>query len=164
MKQKNVLTSMRSGVGTGTTSLLMIFTVLCFATLAMLSLSTAAANQRIRGRGLDADAAIAAAKGGAARQLAVLDGALLELQMGGDADEEAYYAEALAAAEALGWEVDAEARTAVLRLPVDEHNELLTELALQAPGEAERYTVARQITRLAAGWEAEEEGQVWVPG
>ena len=40
----------RSGVGTGTTSLLMIFTVLCFATLAMLSLSTAANGRRIAAR------------------------------------------------------------------------------------------------------------------
>ncbi|NLW79616.1 MAG: hypothetical protein GXY32_09435 [Ruminococcaceae bacterium] len=78
--KRKTRTGRRSGVGTGTTSLLMIFTVLCFATLAMLSLSTASSSQRIQAEGLLNAKAVAAAKGEAAVQVAKLDTDLALLQ------------------------------------------------------------------------------------
>lgn len=77
-REKYKPTVRSSGVGTGTISLLMIFTVLCFATLAMLSLSTAASSQRIQERALESGRLLAVAKGEAATHIAQVDAHLLD--------------------------------------------------------------------------------------
>ncbi|MGD9559165.1 MAG: hypothetical protein AB7V55_00980 [Oscillospiraceae bacterium] len=152
----------RAGVGTGTTSLLMIFTVLCFATLAMLSLSTAASNQRIQRRGLEHTQSLSAARGEAAVATAKLDALLLALS-GQHADAENYMIDALSSAEFDGWEADAASATVRLTTVVDEENLLITELQLLPLGEDARYTLLRQTPTLAAGWVPEYEGELW-PG
>lgn len=149
----------RSGVGTGTTSLLMIFTVLCFATLAMLSLSTAASNDRIQERGLSGSRALAEARGAVAIEVANLDQTLLELQGEGDA----YMDKALNAAEVRGWQVDTATATITLRQQVNEESILVTQLELLAPGGGARYEVLSQVTELVNGWAPEEDGQLWQP-
>ncbi len=157
----------RSGVGTGTTSLLMIFTVLCFATLAMLSLSTAAANARIQGRGLESQRLLAAAKGAAAADVAGLDEVLYQLQRempanGGQAAEDAYYEQALAAAAARGWQTDAGPGAISMRSAISEDSVLVTTLQLLPPGGA-RYQVLAQVSQLVSGWAPEQNGQLWMP-
>lgn len=150
----------RSGVGTGTTSLLMIFTVLCFATLAMLSLSTANTSRMMQERGLENAQLTAQARGQAAQQVAVLDEALLALQKT-PLDEAAYYVEAEKAAEGLGWAADAEAHTVSLVLPMNDETQLVTTLQLNAPGSSQRYALVAQAPELIEGWQAEGEGPVW---
>ena len=150
----------RSGVGTGTTSLLMIFTVLCFATLAMLSLSTAASNDRIQERGLSGSKALAEARGAAAVEVASLDEMLLQLQQQDTGD--AYFDEALALAATRGWETDA-VNSITLRTAVNEESVLVTTLALLEPGQAARYELMSQTTELVNGWAPEQDGQLWQP-
>lgn len=152
----------RSGVGTGTTSLLMIFTVLCFATLAMLSLSTAASNDRIQERGLSGSKALAEARGAAAVEVAGLDEMLLQLQeqdTGG-----AYLEEALALAATRGWQADAATGTITLHSNVDGDSVLVTKLQILEPENTARYEVVSQTTELVNGWTPEQDGQLWQPG
>ena len=155
----------RSGVGTGTTSLLMIFTVLCFATLAMLSLSTAASNDRIQERGLSGSRALAEARGAAAVEVASLDETLLQLQEGAELirSDTTYMDRALAAAQERGWETDAAANTITMRNTVNEDSVLVTKLTLLEPGETARYEVMSQTTELVNGWAPEQDGQLWQP-
>lgn len=159
---QKMLTGRRGGVGTGTTSLLMIFTVLCFATLAMLSLSTAASGRRIQQRGVFSAAAAAAARGNAAEEVAKLDAGLLMLRQtgGGQAD---YVNAATLFAEGLGWQRGEEDGVISLVLPADDANQLVTELRLLPQGEALRYTVIRQALRMAGGWQPEDGAGLWMP-
>ena len=152
----------RSGVGTGTTSLLMIFTVLCFATLAMLGLSTATSSERIQSRGIEGARGVAVAKGQAAEAVAALDEKLTELRAKNRSEDD-YFEEAFNAAEALGWTVDREAQTIALATPIDTENDLLTQLRLLGKEEDARYELVQQISRPAAGWKPEAGGQVWLP-
>lgn len=153
----------RSGVGTGTTSLLMIFTVLCFATLAMLSLSTAASNARIQNRGLQGASALAAAKGAAATEVANLDEELfLLLNKSGGAED--YLDLAFGIAQNRGWIVDKANASILLRQTIDDGSLLETELLLLKPGLGARYQVLRQVSTLVNGWAPETGGQLWTPG
>lgn len=70
----------RPGMGVGTISLLVIFTVLCFSTLALLSLSSAANYRRISRPSQIAAQNLAAAEGVAAEKIADLDAVLAEVQ------------------------------------------------------------------------------------
>lgn len=153
----------RSGVGTGTTSLLMIFTVLCFATLAMLSLSTAESQQRIQQRGLATARSRAVAQGLAAEQVADLDAGLLELRTTHKGTEADYFEQAEALAAGLGWQVDSETHTITLNLIMDDKNTLMTQLELLGPKEGSRYKVVNQSSFLTDGWEPEPMGHYWMP-
>lgn len=150
----------RSGVGTGTTSLLMIFTVLCFVTLSMLSLTTALRNYSMQNRGMQTAGSVAVARGQAARRMARLDEELYALREEAT-DEDAYYAAALATAEGVGFVAGSEENHVVLLTQVDDKNELLTELLLEAPSQPYRYSLVRQETRLIGGWQPEMEGELW---
>lgn len=159
--------SRRSGVGTGATSLLMIFTVLCFATLAMLSFSTAAANMRIQRRGMQNGQNISAARGAAAQGLAALDEKLYALSQSyaqGNITQQQYQSGALAAAPVQGWQLQQETGNLQLIIQIDDTNELLTEIAISPPGQAQRYTVLRQVTRLIGGWHPGAGGSLWQQG
>ncbi|MDL2254507.1 hypothetical protein LJC49_10670 [Ruminococcaceae bacterium OttesenSCG-928-I18] len=134
----------RSGVGTGTTSLLMIFTVLCFATLALLSLSTATANQRIQQRSLDGTAALATAEGEAAVKLAELDTALQR----GAAEN---------TAAGLGWQATESEGVYQYTVPIDENHELVTTVEIQG----DRSSLLSQKSVYIGSWEPETEGQIW---
>ncbi len=160
-EQKNVIISRRSGVGTGTTSLLMIFTVLCFATLAMLSLATAASSQRTQQRGFEKAAATAAARGEVAGQVALLDEQLLALQLEHQDDAAAYMDSAAQLAQQLGWAAGEQQGSIVWIQGVDEETELYTELILLEQDAAERYTVELQVAQVIGGWSAEDDGQIW---
>ena len=120
----------RLGMGVGTTSILMIFTVLAFATLSLLSLSTSASNMRIQQRGTDRTVALAAAEGTAAAKLAELDAALAGLSAGGAGYEDA----ALSAAKDIGFTVDGETKTATYTVAIDEDNDLVTVVAFSGAG------------------------------
>lgn len=159
---KRYTRSGRSGVGTGTISLLMIFTVLCFATLALLSLSTAASDRRIQQRGFERTQNLAAAEGRAAEKLAELDGALLALPDDA-AGADGYLAAALTAARGFGWEVDAAAASCQWTEPIDSENDLVTTIRLGDGDEDARYTLTGQATVYVGSWEAEESGGVWIP-
>jgi hypothetical protein len=163
MEQRQPHTMRRSGVGTGTISLLMIFTVLCFATLAMLSLSTAAASQRIQQRGVQGSLSSAEARGAAAEKVAALDAALLEPWRLGGGAAEAYLEAATEIALGQGWDENEENGTLLLILPAGDTSELVTELRLLAPGDVGRYEVVRQNTRILGGWQPGEDGSLWLP-
>ncbi len=149
--------SARMGMGVGTTSILMIFTVLAFATLALLSLSTSASNMRIQQRGTARTAALAAAEGDVAAQLARLDAALSGIPAGG-----AYEDAALSAAADAGFTVDNEAKTATCISPIDTDNELVTVVAFPGPG-APGYELVSQASRYTGDWAPEAGAGFW-PG
>ena len=153
----------RSGVGTGTTSLLMIFTVLCFATLAMLSLSTAASNERIQTRGIFGAQSAAAARGVAAEYTAALDEELLALRQSTPASEEVFFAKAEDLAENMGWSVSREDHTVTLQLPVNDTSILVTTLRICSLQEEMRYESMLQQTAPKDGWQADGGGNLWIP-
>ncbi len=153
----------RTSVGTGTTSLLMIFTILCFATLAMLSLSTADSYRSLQQTGTENTQQIAQAKGQAAQTLAELDAQLAELQRQYSQDAQPYQDAATQKAQQLGWIVDDEMGTVYYVTDMPDENELVTELEINELSAELRYTLVRQITRLSGGWAPEEAGQLF-PG
>lgn len=162
-QQRRVKRYSRSGrgsIGTGTISLLMIFTVLCFATLAMLSLSTSASDRRIQQRGFTRAVDLAAAEGGAAAAMADLDEALVAL----DASGAAYQAEALRTAADLGWEVDEAGGSCIWTEPLDAENDLVTTVRIDAAGADSRFTLTGQVTKFTGTWEAETPDNLWTPG
>ncbi len=138
----------RSGFGTGTTSLLMIFTVLCFATLAMLTLSTAASNARIQQRSLQGTAALAKAEGEAAEAVAELDAALAAAP----AEDPA------ALAASLGWQATGSPLVFQLATSMEENHQLLTEVQLQEGGPL---TLVSQKTVYTGEWTPGQNGQLW---
>lgn len=150
----------RSGVGTGTTSLLMIFTVLCFATLAMLSLSTANSNRRIQERGFDRISSLAEAAGSSDLKLSELDAAIAAIS---SENEQDYFEKALAAGEKLGCQADRENNTLVFSVPVDENSDYVTLIHILPPGEPRRYFIQTQATMMTDEWTPEPRGQVWMP-
>ena len=138
----------RSSMGTGTTSLLMIFTVLCFATLALLSLSTAYSNRNIQRRSIEQAAAQASAEGEAATKLAELDRALLGAQ---EAEWPAIAkAQGWAENEEGGWELDT---------AMGEDHMLRTRVTL-TPGEDTRYRLEAQRSDYIGEWQPVG-GEVW---
>lgn len=151
--------SARPGVGTGTVSLLMIFTVLCFATLAMLCLSTAASDRRIQQRGYQRAVDLAAAEGTAAEAMAELDEALLML----DSQGEAYLKKALQAAAGLGWEVAEAEGSATWTAPLNENNNLVTAVHINTGAAGTRFFITSQTTVYTGAWEAEPPGDLWTP-
>ena len=148
-------TSARMGMGVGTTSILMIFTVLAFATLALLSLSTSASNMRIQQRGTNRTVALAAAEGAAAAKLAELDAALSGIPAGG-----AYEDAALAAAEGAGFTVDNAAKTATYISSIDDNDELVTVVAFPGAG-TPGYRLVSQVSRYTGEWTPEGGGGFW---
>lgn len=140
----------RGGIGVGTTSLLVIFTMLCMTTLALLSLSSAISNRRIQQRGVDGTVNLAAAYGEADRVLAEIDACLLEAGESAG-DEAAYYRSALAMLEALGCEATG-TDTAAFALPVDEDKMLVCEVRLSPPGEQTRYVEIARVVKLTMEW------------
>ena len=149
-------------IGTGTTSLLMIFTLLCFATLALLSLSTAVSNRRTQNRGQEAARLLAVAKGQAAQSVAELDEELVSLNENLATGKD-FQKEALRLAQELGWQAGEEENHILINHTVDANNTLLTEIKLSPQGATERYTLVRQISNLAQGWKPEGKDQLW-PG
>ena len=150
-KTRKTHRTVRSGVGTGTTSLLMIFTVLCFATLALLSLSTAASNQRIQEKGLAGTAALAVAEGEAAEKLAELDAALLSVTGESEAEN---------AALQLGWQREAAGRFSYT-IAFDGAHELVTVVELGPEGEGGRYRMVGQSSSYTGAWTPEAPGDIW---
>lgn len=138
----------RSAIGTGTTSLLVIFTLLCFATLAMLSFTTAVSNQRMqKGSGENVTNRLAA-EGIAAAALARLDDELLGA---GDAD---------AILDELGFTAGEEKDTYRLVTPIDDTNQLITEVELSGVGS---YRLVAQRVEWTGEWTPEQTVGVW-PG
>ncbi len=155
----------RAGIGTGTTSLLVIFTILCLATLAILSLSTAASSQRIHRRSAEATMSLAVAEGAADVKLAEIDGMLADLQAGtGAGEENAYYVAALRGASAMGCQIDSGKNQITYSVPIDENNELVTKILVLNPTGGERYTVLEQVAVRTGPWEPVDEGELWTGG
>lgn len=172
--QKRQFVRRRPSLGTGTISLLVIFTVLCFSTLALLSLTSAVNNQRIHHRSLLMAHSLTTAEGDAARTLAQLDETLFTQQQAyaaADNNNEVlqqtalnnYYQQAFAAARELGFEVDETTLTATCRHTVDNNNELITVLTFNAPEEAQRYHITAQYSLMTGEWTPDNSGQHW-PG
>ena len=149
----------RPGLGVGTVSLLVIFTVLCFSTLALLSLSSAVNYQNTTKPSQQAALSLAAAEGAAAEKLAELDTMLVELQneiqasgsTGAqtatyDSTARAYYDRAAQRAKDLGFEMLEDSQQLRFTLPIDENHELVTEIVLQAPGAETRYVIVKQAS------------------
>lgn len=158
----------RTGIGTGTISLLMIFTVLCFATLALLSLSTAASDRRIQQRSFERTAALAGAEGRAAESIAALDDALAGLQAEagaapGDVSGSAWMQRAMQTAAGLGWEINEAAASCVWTEPMDRENNLVTTVRLDPTGESARFALTGQTVEFIGTWEPETEGGLWQP-
>ncbi len=155
----------RAAVGTGATSLLMIFTVLCFATLAMLSLSTADNNRQVQLRSTQNSIRLAAAKGEAAVALAMLDADINTLWRREDARvwdaTVGFAAEVKILATSQGWQQDGAALAWALVIPVDSTTELVTQIEVLPPGSHARYRLTGQSTRLTAGWQPEGGPGVW---
>lgn len=160
--KRRVFSSRRSGVGTGTTSLLMIFTVLCFATLALLSLSTAATNRRIQQRGQQAATSFALAQGDSAKKLSEIDEVLAELQTQ-DLGDPVYFTQAAARLELLGCTAGKNTNEMEFTLPIDEFNVLKVNFTINSQQDTHRFTLQRQISERIGEWEPEDNGILW-PG
>lgn len=154
--------SRRSGVGTGTTSLLVIFTILCMATLALLSLSTAVSSRRINVRSFEGVKNLVTAEGAAAQQLAQIDLALLTLQQDfSGRNEKIYFEQAAAELEKAGCTVDKETGQAWFACEIDENHKLITKLEIMGPKAETRYQLLEQMSHMTSEWEPEAGGQYW---
>lgn len=165
----------RSGVGIGTTTLLVIFTLLCMATLALLSLSTALNDANIHGRNLQNMQALAVAEGESAATVAGLDAALCAVHTaqfghsgrpGGSTTQAAaqqYYQAAERELAALGCTVDAETHTARFTTAVGTHAELVTTITITPPGGVGRYTITGQVAHPVGEWQPGDSQPVWQP-
>lgn len=159
---KKVHQSRRAGVGTGTTSLLVIFTVLCMATLALLSLSTAVSSRRINVRSFQGVQNLVSAEGASAQQLAEVDTALLAIQQGYTAkNDKEYFSKAAAALEPLGCTIEEGGRLASFSFMVDDNHVLITKFEILGPKESLRYRLVEQMSHMTSEWEPEAEGQYW---
>lgn len=167
----------RPGLGVGTVSLLVIFTVLCFSTLALLSLSSAVNYQNTTKPSQQAALNLAVAEGAVAEKLAELDTMLIELQTemqvsnsgnaqtaAHDNTARAYYDRAAQRAKELGFEMLEDSQQLRLTLPIDDNHELVTEIVLQAPGATTRYVIVKQASVMTGEWDpGSGNGQLW-PG
>lgn len=151
----------QSGVGTGTISLIVVFTVLCFATLALLSLSTATSSMRIQQRGLQLNQSIAAAKGRAAQAVSELDAQLSELEALHD-DDSNYISAAHSAAETLGW-LQGDDALFTQSFTVNDEILLVCSIRIEALDSVVRYSVVQQSTVPAGGWQQAIGGELWIP-
>lgn len=159
----------RTGIGTGSVSLLIIFTILSLTTLALLSLSTAVSAGRVSQRSISSVTNMAMAEGKIATELAGIDGILADTRenyhIGGDeADEHAdtaYFTMAISALRAAGYTVDAETRTLTFSHSIDENSIFVCEILLLSPGEGQRYRVTSLLSQLVADWQPEPGGQLW---
>ncbi len=151
--------SARTGMGVGTTSILMIFTVLAFATLAMLSMSTVMSNATIQTRGTKGVIALAAAEGEAAEKAAALDEALAGITETGDA----YFAAAEAAATGLGFAAGPEERQVAYTADEGDSHEVVMVLELQEPGQDARFTVVQMVSQYTGTWQPETGAGLFVP-
>lgn len=162
MNRKKEKTARRAGVGTGTTSLLVIFTVLCMATLALLSLTTAVSNRRINERSFSGVQNLAVAEGNAAIKLSNVDELLFELQQQPFRNDEEYLKEAMEILSKQGYTVDTDTKMVYISLPIDERLALITELELSPlSNSASRYTIVAQVSVLQKEWVPEEGGEYW---
>lgn len=154
----------RSGMGTGTISLLMIFTVLCFATIALLSVSTAMSDRRIQQRSFERTIALSSAEGRAAEKLAELDQILFEFrETQNDTGTEALDAMQDQACET-GWTPGNELYTVVWTEPIDRENNLVTAITLLPPEAEQRYKLVSQVSEYIGEWEPESGGSFWSGG
>lgn len=166
----------RAGFGTGTVSLLVIFTLLCLATLAMLSYSTVASNKTINERGFRHTEALAAAQGEAARTLAAIDGELLRLldewqqeqviQAASSSPASPpvageYSRRVAQALEEMGCTALEEQDTYSFIVPIDENSRLVTTFRALAPGGESRYEVLAQSSVVTEDWAPEPGPGIW---
>lgn len=170
-------------IGTGASSVLMIFVVLCLTAFGVLSLVSARADKRLTDRAKTAAQAYYAADAAVEETLAAIDGALLRAAEATDgylrtgtcglrpdvalppvtAGPQAVY-EVLAAA--LLTELDgvtAADGAAVFTRPAGERQSIVTTLTLRPYGQAQRYTVTGRRVQTLADEDGEPTMQVW-PG
>ncbi len=148
--QKRKPKGARNGFGTGTTSLLMIFTVLCFATLALLTLSTAASNARIQQRSFAGTAALAKAEGAAAEALARLDEALLQNPQ----NPEAVLLQQ-------GWKKTGEEGRYQIATLIEAGHDLVTVIEVKATG---NWQMVAQRASYTGEWTPAAPGPIWNGG
>ncbi len=154
--------SRRSGVGTGTTSLLVIFTVLCMATLALLSLSTAVSSRRINVRSFQGVQNLTSAEGAASKRLAEIDLLLFEMQQNYTGrNDKKYFEQAAAELESMGCTVDKETWQASFAYDMDENHKLITKFEILGPKAPQRYQLLEQMSYMTSEWEPEAGGQYW---
>lgn len=148
----------RPGLGSGTVSLLVIFTVICMSVLGLLSLSTVASNRRISRRGLDNTVRLAAAEGQAAQKLAELDTALLALPA---LAKEEYAQQAVTVAQGLGYETDFASRTIWFSQAVSNTTTLFTKVVLLPQSDGSAFQVIEQTLQTSSDWAPAEDNKLW---
>lgn len=154
----------RQGIGTGTVSLLVIFALLFFSTLALLSLTAALGNQRVTRRSLALVSGLSAAEGQMAGVLAQMDDELVALRQEyatGAQQPEDYYKAAAAAAVQLGFKAEGTENSFEYTLEIDENHVLVTHILLLPPGGTGRYAVVGQYTEVTGEWSPAQGGQLW---
>lgn len=150
-------TPARTGLSIGTSSILVIFVLLCLVTFAVLSLVSANADSRLNEKNTAHVQAYYAAEDTAYTDLAALDKALNELYVQkGDG-----YAAALAAqSELAGWTLssDGTALSAALSVPVSDVQTLTVELALPAKrtSAGALYTITAWRLATAGEWQPDD--------
>lgn len=136
-------------VGIGASSILMIFIVLCLTTLGVLSFASARANLTLTQRRLEQVEAYYEGVAQAQTLLAQIDAALLAASE--DADTYFEQVKALGDIDPRIRAVDAQKVT--YTLPVGDAQSLQVELAIHAPGEAQRYTMTKHQLAYTGEWE-----------
>lgn len=141
-------------MGTGATSLLMIFIVLCLTTLSILALTTARNDLKMSERAVELAQAYYQAADQAQNVLSELD-AQLSLQRA-DAPEDEYFA-ALEGITLEGVDLDYNPAERRFSFSVDAGNDryLWAEVECLAPGDGARYRVVKHEMRYSNEWEIE---------
>lgn len=148
----------RSGVGVGTISLMVIFTILCLSVLALLSVSTVQSDRRISERSTDNIIDISAQKGSVAKIIAELDDKLVYLPI---MEEEEYFENAMEICEELGFTVYPD-RVVEIIFPLSSGALLKTKLEILPQGEKTRYLALEQVIEQSREWVPEEDGTLWL--
>ena len=154
----------RQGIGTGTVSLLVIFALLFFSALALLSLTAALGNQRVTRRSLALVTGLSAAEGQMAEVLAQMDEELVALRQeyaAGPQQPEEYYKTAAAAAIQLGFNAQGKENSFAYTLEIDKNHILVTQILLLPPEGPGRYAVIGQYTQVTGEWNPAQGGQLW---
>ncbi len=145
--------------GIGTSSILMIFVVVCLTVFAVLSFSTARADQRLTEKALEETAAYYAADMRAEETLARVDGVLADLL----ASAPENYTDAAAAAlsaEGVSASLDGGSLFGTAEFSIGEDRVYRLSFRVNPAGAASRYTVMARIVENTGVWE-EEFLDVW---
>ena len=151
----NTFPKRRAGLGVGSPTLLVVFTLLVLTFVSLLSFSSARQNRDLQRQNALAAGRLEAGEEALCQALAQIDAALLALQ--GQAPSGGYLQQALALlAQDFGCETDEQANTVLLAVPVDIYREWVVKLEILSAEAPYRYTLLEKYVRMTDAWQPAE--------